>query len=75
MNVDILGLFRQTTCSKSASVHNSTLKVRTIYSYSDSHKFVKTPTVHYHLSSLVQTAYRETVVSNSSQKLFILEHT
>ena len=38
-NADILCLFRQTTCSASASIHYNTLK---IYSYSDSRKIVKT---------------------------------
>ena len=66
-NTDILSLFRQTTCSASASIHYNTLKVRKIYSYSDSRKFVKTPIVHHLLlSSSVQMAYRETGVSNHS---------
>ena len=42
-NTDVLSLFRQTTCSASAS---NTLKVRKIHSYSDSRKIVKTPIVH-----------------------------
>ena len=65
---DALSLFRQTTCSGSASIHFNTLKVRKIYSYSESRKFVKTWTVHHLLllSNSVQTAYRETGVSNRS---------
>ena len=72
-NADVLSLFRQTTCSASASIHFNTLKVRKIYSYSDSRKFVKTRIVHHLLlllllllSNSVQTAYRETGVSNRS---------
>ena len=68
-NVDVLSLFRQTTCSVSASIHYNTLKVRKIYSYSESRKFVKTRIVHrllLLLSNSVQTAYRETGVSNRS---------
>ena len=74
-NVDVLCLFRQTTCSASASVHFNTLKVRKIYSYSEFRKFVKTRIVHHLLlnsssssssSSSVQTAYRETGISNRS---------
>ena len=68
-NADVLSLFRQTTCSESASTHFNTLKVRKIYSYSESRKFVKTQIVHHHLlllSNSVQTAYRETGVSNRS---------
>ena len=69
-NADVLSLFRQTTCSASASIHYNTLKVRKIYSYSDSQKFVKTRIVHHLLllllSNSVQTAYRETGVSNRS---------
>ena len=38
-NADILSLFRQTTCSASASTHYDTLKVCPIYCYSDSRKF------------------------------------
>ena len=45
-NADVLSLFRQTTCSASASIHYNTLKVRKIYSYSESRKFVKTRIVH-----------------------------
>ena len=64
----VLSLFRQTTCSVSAPIHYNTLKVRKIYSYSDSRKIVKTPIVHLLLllSSSVQTAYCETGVSNCS---------
>ena len=40
-NADVLSLFRQTTCSASASIHYNTLKVHKIYSYSESWKFVK----------------------------------
>ena len=74
-NADVLSLFRQTTCSASASIHYNTLKVRKIYSYSDSRKFVKIRIVHHLLlllllllllSNSVQTAYRETGVSNRS---------
>ena len=67
-NADVLSLFRQTTCSVSASIHYNTLKVRKIYSYSESRKFVKTRIVHHLLllSNSVQTAYRETGVSNRS---------
>ena len=61
-----LSLFRQATCSASASIHYNTLKVRKIYSYSESRKFVKTRIVHHLLSNSVQTAYRETGVSNRS---------
>ena len=69
-NADVLSLFRQATCSESASIHFNTLKVRKIYSYSESQKFVKTRIV-YHLlflllSNSVQTTYRETGVSNRS---------
>ena len=62
-NVDVLSLFRQTTCSLSASIHYNTLKVRKIYSYSDSQKIVKI--VHL-LSFSFQMAYCETGVSNNS---------
>ena len=68
-NADVLRLFRQTTCSVSASIHYNILKVRKIYSYSESRKFVKTRIVHHLLlllSNSVQTAYRETGVSNRS---------
>ena len=72
-NADVLCLFRQTTCSVSASVHYNTLKVRKIYNYTESWKFVKTRIVHHLLlllllllSNSVQTAYRETGVSNRS---------
>ena len=64
-NADVLSLFRQTTCSESASIHFNTLKVHKIYSYSESRKFVKTRIVHL-LSNSVQTAYRESGVSNRS---------
>ena len=65
-NADV-GLFRQTTCSVSASIHFNTLKIRKIYSYSESRKFVKTRIVHHLLlSNSVQTAYHETEVSNRS---------
>ena len=37
-NVVVLSLFRQTTCSTSASIHCNTLKVCKIHSYSDSQK-------------------------------------
>ena len=60
-NADVLSLFRQTTCSESASIHFNTLKVHKIYSYSESRKFVKTRIVHLLLSNSVQTAYRESV--------------
>ena len=43
---DVIGHFRQTTCSASASIHYSTLKVRKIYSYNDSWKNVKMLIVH-----------------------------
>ena len=67
LNVDVLSHFRQITCSASASIHCNTLKVRKIYSYSDSRKTVKTPIVHHHhLPSSGQTAYCETCVSNRS---------
>ena len=46
-NADVLSLFRQATCSASASIHFNTLKVRKIYSYSESRKFVKTRIVHH----------------------------
>ena len=71
-NADVLSPFRQTTCSESASIHFNTLKVLKIYSYSESRKFVKTRIVHHLLllllllSNSVQTAYRETGVSNRS---------
>ena len=64
-NTDVLSLFRQTTCSASASIHYNTLKVRKIHSYSESRKFVKTSDCS-SSSSSVQTAYRETGVSNRS---------
>ena len=54
LNTDVLSLFRQTTCSASASIHYNTLKVRKIYSYSDSRKIVKTPIVHLLLLLLLQ---------------------
>ena len=44
-NMEVLSLFRQTTCSASASIHYNTLKVCKIYSYSDSRKIVKMPIV------------------------------
>ena len=79
-NADVLSLFRQTTCSVSASIHYNTLKVRKIYNYTESRKFVKTRIVHLLLlllllfllllllllSNSVQTAYCETGVSNRS---------
>ena len=40
-NEDVLSLFRQTTCSASASIQFNTLKVRKIYSYSEFRTFVK----------------------------------
>ena len=50
-NADVLSLFREITYSASASIHYNTLKVRKIYSYSDSRKM---PIVHHHhLSSSV----------------------
>ena len=53
-----------TTCSASASAHYNTRK---IYTHSDFRKIEKTPIVHHLLlSSLVQTAYRETGDSNRS---------
>ena len=73
-NADVLSLFRQTTCSVSASIHYNTLKVRKIYNYTESRKFVKTRIVHHLLlllllSNSVQTAYRETGVSNRFTKI------
>ena len=69
-NAEVIGLFRQTTCSASASIRYNTLKLRKIYSYGDSRKIVKTPIVHHLLllllSSSVQTTYRETGISNLS---------
>ena len=74
-NADVLSLLRHTTCSVSASIHYNTLRQRKIYSYSDCRKIEKTPIVHHHhhhllllllLSSSVQTAYRETGISNRS---------
>ena len=69
-SADVIGLFRQTTCSASASIHYNTLiKLCKTYSYSDSQKIVKTPIVHHHhllLFSSVQTAYRKTGFSNCS---------
>ena len=53
-NTDVLSLLRQTTFSVSASIHYNTLKVRKIYSYSESRKFVKTPIVHHHHLLLLQ---------------------
>ena len=53
----------------SASEHYNTLKQRKIYSYSDCWKIERTPIVHHLLlllSSSVQTAYRESGVSNRS---------
>ena len=55
-------------------MHYNTLKVRKIYNYTESRKFVKTRIVHHLLllllllllSNSVQTAYRETGVSNRS---------
>ena len=44
-NADVLGLFRQTTCSASASVQYNTFKERKIYSSSDCRKIEKTPIV------------------------------
>ena len=77
-NADVLSLFRQTTCSESASIHFNTLKVRKIYSYSESRKFVKTRIVHHLLlllSNSVQTAYRETGVSNCSNSFMKIIYT
>ena len=77
-NADVLSLFRQTTCSESASIHFNTLKVRKIYSYSESRKFVKTRIVHHLLlllSNSVQTAYRETGVSNRSNSFTKISYT
>ena len=79
-NADVLSLFRQTTCSASASIHYNTLKVRKIYSYSDSQKFVKTRIVHHLLLLLLQfkrpTAKLGLVIALIlSQKSFILERT
>ena len=81
-NADVLSLFRQTTCSASASIHFNTLKVRKIYSYSESRKFVKTQIVHHLLlllllllSNSVQTAYRETGVSNRSNSFTKITYT
>ena len=70
-NADVLSLFRQTACSASASIHSNTLKVRKIYSHSESRKFVNTRIVHLLLlllllSSSVQMAYHKTGVSNRS---------
>ena len=68
-NADVLSLFRQATCSASASIHYNTLKVRKMYSYSESRKFVKTRIVLHFLlllSNSVQTACCETGVSNRS---------
>ena len=65
-NVDVLSLFRHTTCSASAFVHYNTLNIRKIYSYSDCWKIEKTRIVHHLLFFPVQTAYRETGVSNRS---------
>ena len=70
---DVLSLFRQTTCSASASIHYNTLRVRKIYSYSDSQEIVKLLIVHLHLllsSNSVQTAHRKTGVSNQSNSVF-----
>ena len=47
-NKDVLSLFRQTTCSTSASIHCNTINVRKIHSYSDSWKIVKMPIIHHH---------------------------
>ena len=64
-------LFRQTTCSASASICYNTLKVRKIYSYSDSRKF-KMPIVHHLLlSSSAPMAYHETGVSNCFHKNYL----
>ena len=66
-NVDVLSLFRQTTCYTSASIHFNTLNLRKIYSYSESRKFLKTPDCSLlSSSSSVQTAYCETGISNRS---------
>ena len=62
-----LSFFRQTTCSASASIHYNALKVRKMYSYSNSRKNCKNADCSsLLLSSSVQTAYRETGVSNRS---------
>ena len=80
-NMDVLSLFRQTTCSASASIHYNTLKVCKIYSYSDSRKIEKMPIVHHHLllllllSSSVQMAYHKTGVSNSSNSFMKIIYT
>ena len=71
-----LSLFRQTACSASASIHFNTLKVRKIYSYSESRKFVKTRIVHHLLlSNSVQTACHETGVSNRSNSFTKITYT
>ena len=65
-NVDVLSLFRHTTCSASASAHYNTLKHRT---YSDFRKIEKCRLfilLLLLLSSSVQMAYRETGDSNCS---------
>ena len=64
-------------CSASASVHFNTLKVRKIYSYSESRKFVKTLIVHLLLllSNSVKTAYRKTGVSNRSNSFTKITYT
>ena len=49
-NADVL---RQAIFSASASIHFNTLKVRKIYSYSESRKFIKTRIVYHHLLLLL----------------------
>ena len=58
-NGDILSLFRETTCSVSASIYYNTLKVLKIYGYSDSLKIAKRPIVHHHL---LQFKWRTTIL-------------
>ena len=53
LNADVLSLFKQTTCSASASIHSNTLKVCKIHSYSDYRNILKTPIVHHHLHLLL----------------------
>ena len=80
-NADVLSLFRQATCSASASIHFNTLKVRKIYSYSESRKFVKTRIVHHLLLLLLFQFKRPTaklglvITLILSRKSFIQERT
>ena len=75
---DVLSLFRQSTCSASASIHYNTLRVCKIYNYSDSRQIVEPPIIHLRRllsSNSVQSTTGVSNHSNSTQKSFMLECT